>query len=187
MGSFSDGEKIIYRGIAEKVFFESRKGVPHVPKDRFDWVPINPEWLKHVYDRMVKESGSDILFFSRLASVNRKAAGEVDSVIVCNKSGLTEYQAKVYIDCTGDGDLAAWAGALFTKGNEKGLTMHATHCFTIANVNPYNAELFNSLHGANENSPVREILDSGRFPLIKDPHLIVNLIGQIRWGLMQGI
>lgn len=183
---FSDGEKIIYRGIAEKVFYESLKGVPHVPKDKFDWVPINPEWLKLVYDRLVKASGSDIIFFSRLASLNLKAPGEVDSIIVCNNLGLTAYNAKVYIDCTGDGNLAALAGASFTKGNKKGLTMQATHCFTIANVNPFNVELFNSLHGANENSPVREILESGRFPLIKDTHLIVNLIGPNTVGINAG-
>lgn len=29
---FSDGEKIIYRGLAEKIFEASRKGVPHERK-----------------------------------------------------------------------------------------------------------------------------------------------------------
>ena len=48
-------------------------------------------------------------------------------------------------------------------------------------------ESFNTLHGANEGSPVREILNSGKFPLIKDTHLIVNLIGPNTVGLMQDI
>ncbi len=53
---FSDGEKIIYRGIAEKVFTEARKGVPHESENAMSWVDINPEQLKLVYDRFVKES-----------------------------------------------------------------------------------------------------------------------------------
>jgi len=183
---FSDGEQIIYRGIAEKVFYESLKGVPHVPKGKTDWVPINPEWLKVVYDRMVKSSNAEIMFYSRLASVNLKGNGDVDAIIVSNKSGLTAYQAKVYIDCTGDGDLCAWAGASFTKGNAAGMTMQATHSFKIANINPFNLELFNSLHGANPNSPAREILSSGKYPLIKDTHLVISLIGPNTAGLNAG-
>ena len=33
---FSDGEKMIYRGLAEKIFNESLKGVPHEPKGKLD-------------------------------------------------------------------------------------------------------------------------------------------------------
>lgn len=33
---FSDGEKIIYRGLAEKIFNESKKGVPHENGDKLD-------------------------------------------------------------------------------------------------------------------------------------------------------
>ena len=50
---FSDGEKIIYRGLAEKVFRAAKKGVPHEPADKLDWVSINPEQLMTVYDDMV--------------------------------------------------------------------------------------------------------------------------------------
>ena len=64
---FSDGEKIIYRGIAEKIFTEARKGVPHEAENAMAWVDINPEQLKLVYDRFVKQSGADVLFFTRLA------------------------------------------------------------------------------------------------------------------------
>lgn len=41
---FTDKEKIIYKGIAEKVFMEAKKGVPHA--SGFDWIPINTEYLK---------------------------------------------------------------------------------------------------------------------------------------------
>ena len=185
---FSDGEKMVYRGIAEKVFTESRKGVPHEPKDKLDWVAINPEWLKVVYDRMVTSSNAKVLFFSHLASVQMKNDKEVDALIISNKSGLTAYRAKVYIDCTGDGDLAAWAGASFTKGNAKGIAMPSTHCFEIVNlnVNPTNIDSFNSLYGGNKKSPIWEIVASGKYPAIKDAHLCINYIGPNAVGLNAG-
>lgn len=62
---FSDGEKIIYRGLAEKIFEASRKGVPHERKQKLNWVNINPEYLMQVYDRMVAESGAKSPFSSR--------------------------------------------------------------------------------------------------------------------------
>ena len=185
---FSDGEKMVYRGIAEKVFTESRKGVPHEPKDKLDWVAINPEWLKVVYDRMVTSSNAKVLFFSHLASVQMKNDKEVDALIISNKSGLTAYRAKVYIDCTGDGDIAAWAGASFTKGNAKGIAMPSTHCFEIVNlnVNPTNIDSFNSLYGGNKKSPIWEIVASGKYPAIKDAHLCINYIGPNAVGLNAG-
>ena len=185
---FSDGERMIYRGIAEKVFNESKKGVPFEPKEKTDWVAINPEWLKLVYDRMVAENNVKVLFFSHLASVEMKNEKEVDAIIISNKSGLTAYRAKVYVDCTGDGDLAAWAGASFTKGNSKGISMPATHCFEIVNlnVNPSNIESFNSLYGGNKKSPIWEIVESKKYSLIKDAHLCINYIGPNAVGLNAG-
>lgn len=185
---FSDGEKMVYRGIAEKVFNESKKGVPHEPKNNMDWVAINPEWLKLVYDRMVAAAGAKVLFFSHLASVEMKNEKEVDAIIIANKSGLTAYRAKVYVDCTGDGDLAAWAGASFTKGNAKGVPMPSTHCFEIVNldVNPTNVESFNTLYGGNKTSPIWEMVASEKYPAIKDAHLCINYIGPNAVGLNAG-
>lgn len=94
---FSDGEKIIYRGLAEKIFEASRKGVPHERKQKMNWVSINPEYLMTVYDQMVTESGARVLFFSRVAAVEKAADETVDAIIVANKSGLVAFKAKVFI------------------------------------------------------------------------------------------
>lgn len=132
---FTDGEKIIYRGLAEQVFREAKKGVPHEPADKFDWVTINPEYLIGVYDRLVADSGADILFFSRVAAVEMDADDRIDAVVVANKNGLTAYRAPLFIDATGDGDLCAWAGAEFLKGDADGVLQKSTLCFSVANVN----------------------------------------------------
>ena len=173
---FSDGEKIIYRGLAERIFNESKKGVPHVKPESLNWVNINPEHLMTVYDKMVTEAGVEVLFFSRLASVEMKANDTVDALIVANKSGLTAFKGKVYIDATGDGDLAVWAGANFKKGDENGVVQSSTLCFSLANVNSYNYEHGPRLHGDNPDSPIHKAVESRKYPLI-DTHFCNNLIG----------
>ena len=52
-----------------------------------------------------------------LAAVNRDPSGGVTSLVVAGKHGLRALKARVYVDSTGDGDLAAWAGAEFQKGD----------------------------------------------------------------------
>lgn len=173
---FSDGEKIIYRGLAEKIFKESRAAVAHERKTKLDWVSINPEHLMTIYDRMVAESGAQVLFFSRVAAVEMGSNDTVDAIIVANKSGLVAFKAKVFIDATGDGDLAAWAGASFKRGDDEGKVQSSTLCFSFANVDSYCYMTGPSLHTSNKNSPIYKAIASGKYPLI-DNHLCSNLVG----------
>lgn len=174
---FTDGEKIIYRGLAEKVFRQAKAGVPHEPSDKFDWVTINPEYLIGVYDRMVEESGADVLFFSRVAAVEMSADDTVDAVVVANKEGLTAYRPKIVIDATGDGDIAAWAGAEYLKGDADGVLQKSTLCFSVANVNTDAYLNGPELHsGHNPDSASVRAHRTGRFPLL-DTHCCHNLVG----------
>jgi len=131
---FSDKEKVIYRGLAQRVMETLKATMPHVAPERVDWVPIDPERLKGIYDELVTEGGAALLFHTVLSTVERDEAGNVRTVIVTNKNGLTALRAGVYIDCSGDADLCAWAGAEFHKGDESGDVMPATHCFVLTNV-----------------------------------------------------
>ncbi len=183
---FSDQEKIIYRGLAEKIFQASKKGLAHIEPDRMDWVPIDPEKLKRIYDDLVTEAGVEVLFQTTLASVEMASAREVNAIVVANKAGLTAFKAKVFIDCTGDGDLAAWAGALFQKGDDDGTTQPATHCFILSNVDEAAYHRGPSLHPNNKKSPIFDILASGKYPEIPDSHLCNTLIGPGTIGFNAG-
>jgi len=165
---FSDGEKIIYRGLAEKVFREGKKGTPHVPENALDWVPINHEHLKRVYDDLVTQAGAHILFNTLVASVEKSADDEVAAVLAANKAGLTAYVGRVFVDCTGDADLAAWAGAEVMKGDADGTLQPATHCFVLCNVDDYAFRTGPNLHTGRPTSPVHEIHRSEMFPHVKD-------------------
>ena len=166
---FTDKQKIIYKGIAEEIFLEAKKGVPHANPNSFDWIAINPEYLKLVYDTKVCEAGATILFNTSLCAVDMNG-DEVNAIIVSNKAGLTAYKAKVYIDCTGDGDLAYMSGAeVLPVDPERGL-QPATHCFQISNVDMQAFKAGQWLHGENPNSEIHAIIASGKYN-IPDTHM----------------
>lgn len=184
---FSDQQRIIYGGLAKKVFEQSRAGMPHVPQTQLDWVPIDPEALKRIYDDLVNQAGASVLFGTILSAVERDTDGHVSTIVVSNKAGLSAYSAKVFVDCTGDADLAAWAGAGFHKGDQNGQKlMPATHCFVLSNVDEYAYRYGPALHGSNTASPMYAILKSGKYPLIPDAHCCQDLIGPRTVGFNAG-
>jgi len=183
---FSDQTQIIYRGLAEKVFRASQKGVPHVPESQLDWVAINPEQLKRVYDDLLEEFGAKVRFQTFLSSVEKDARGGVEAVIVSNKAGLQALRAKVFVDCTGDGDLAAWAGAEFQKGDTQGEMQPTTHCFILSNVDEAALGKLPYLHANNRKCAIYDILASGKYPEIPDSHICLSKIGPGTFGFNAG-
>jgi len=184
---FSDKEVVIYRGLAMKVFESLKEQMPHVSKEAMDWVPIDPEKLKRIYDDLVLEAGVTVLFHTLLGSVETDDDGNVIALITASKNGLQALQAKVYVDCTGDADVAAWAGAEYLKGDtETGDLMPATHCFTLGNVDEYAYLNGPYLHNNNKNSPIFDILGSSKYPLIPDSHICNNLIAPRTVGFNAG-
>jgi hypothetical protein len=92
-------------------------GVGHVLMERGgDFVsmltPVEPEAFKLAAARMCQEAGATLLLHTVMDEV-RAADGHVESIVVWNKAGRGLVRARQYVDCTGDGDLAAWAGAEF--------------------------------------------------------------------------
>ncbi len=72
----------------------------------------NVERIKLVADRMLTESGVDVLYHTKV--LDTVAGGSrIAEVIIGNKDGLAAVRPKVVVDCTGDADVAAWAGAPF--------------------------------------------------------------------------
>ena len=93
---------------------------------------INSEEIKIIYDNLVKNSGAEFSFFTNLLDVVTDAEGHVDYVICNGKSGVFAVKAGVYLDCTGDGDLCAMAGANFEFGDENRNVMGTTLCSSWA-------------------------------------------------------
>ena len=134
---FGDGVNFLASGFGEELLDRlvvAGGTYPAAPgADRTGCYPIQAEVLKRVYDAMVAESGAVFSFHANLVGVESEG-GRVRSVILWGKSGLFAVRAKVFVDGTGDGDLAAWAGAPFEKGDASGSMMPGTLCQVWAGV-----------------------------------------------------
>ena len=127
---YKAGEQIIIRGLFEE-FVDKLQETGAILEDRahFDAEPM--KWL---LDRFVLDSGADLLLHAQAIGVLRKD-GHIKTVRVFHKGGVEDLSAEIFIDSTGDGDIAAWAGAKVEIGRE---TDHAcqpmTTSFRMANV-----------------------------------------------------
>ncbi len=129
--AFTDGVNFMCGGIGREVYDHTLAASPGGLNGRS--LPYQPETLKKIYDDMIQEAGVDFLFFSSMVDVICEE-GVVKSIIVASKSGLFAVSAKAFVDCTGDGDLCAMAGAPFAQGDEEGNVMGATLCSMWMNV-----------------------------------------------------
>jgi len=95
---------------------------------------IDPEKLKTLYLEMLCEVGCKVMLYT----FAEDAICEGDKVLgatVINKSGKTDIYAKITVDATGDGDIAARAGAEFVLGRESDNKMQpATLMFKVGGV-----------------------------------------------------
>ena len=133
---FGDGVNFLAGGFGREVHDRllAAKGVG--PDDKGGpsaCIGIQAEVLKRLYDEMVTETGLGFAFQTQIIGVEVDG-GRVTAAVCAGKSGLFAVRAKVFIDGTGDGDLAAWAGAPFEKGDADGHMMPGTLCSLWADV-----------------------------------------------------
>ena len=76
-----------------------------------------PEYMKAVCEAMCLESGVKVQLDTRVVAAYRDiGARNVDVVVTESKSGRQAWRARTFVDATGDGDLAAFAGCGFDIG-----------------------------------------------------------------------
>ena len=92
------------------------------------------EALKNAYLRLLDEAGVQVRLYTQVADAI-VADGRVRGVITESKSGREAVFAKVVVDATGDGDVAARAGAAFDMGREgDGVCQPVTLMFRLGGV-----------------------------------------------------
>ncbi|NLB41248.1 MAG: FAD-dependent oxidoreductase [Clostridiales bacterium] len=95
---------------------------------------INPEELKTLMLEMLDEAGVKLQLYTFASDVIVED-NTVKGVIIESKSGREVILAKVIIDCTGDGDIAAKAGVPYVKGRDiDGKMQPMTLMFKVAGV-----------------------------------------------------
>lgn len=112
------------RGIAEEIVLElkamdglgkspyAQKSYPTTPGQMEYSYAIDTEKFKYVVLKLCVEAGVDLLFHTWFADTIVEQ-GVVRGIIVENKSGRQALLARVVVDASGDGDVAARAGAPF--------------------------------------------------------------------------
>lgn len=160
-----------YAGLSESIIFDN-------------------EAMKRLMERIVLNSGADLLYFSRVIDVKIEN-DDIKYILMANKDGITAVLGKVFIDSTGDGDLAFMSGCTTVKGRfEDGLMMPATLIMDLSNVDTDTVLSYIEKN----NSPrfkeeIKELIKNGKwdFPieifismLLNQPgHHMVNSLRQV--------
>ena len=188
---YHDGQKIIARGLAETVRQRLADAIPHfkqaLAESELTAPTIDPELLKRIYDDMVSDSGVTIHFHSTLCGVEMASENAaVDALLVADKRGLTALRASIYVDCTGDGDLATWAGAPHEKGAPDGAMQPATHCFMLSNIDEDKLALGPRIHFYDPASPIWKAVRADKYPLIDELHTCNMKVAPRTYGFNAG-
>lgn len=108
-------------------------------------VAFEPELYKLCCQRMVLEAGVTLHLHSWLSGVRTSPDGRIEAIIINNKNGTEAIEAKVYIDCTGDGDLAYMTGVPMQPDEGKPLQPLSTY-FVLGGVDTSTPRMQTAIH-----------------------------------------
>lgn len=95
---------------------------------------FDPQILKFVLQEMVHEADVRLLYHT-MAVDTIVEEHNVHAIIIENKSGRQAIKGQIFVDATGDGDIATQAGAYYEKGRSKdGLLQPVTTTFRVGGV-----------------------------------------------------
>lgn len=160
---FTDGIHFLADGLGREILEALRAANGTVPPDGQG---IRVEILKRVYDELLVNARIPFTFHTQLVDVTVHN-GRAHEAICAGKSGLFAIRAKVFVDGTGDGTLAARTGAPWEKGDARGHMMPGTLCSLWAGVD-WDRVRESGL--GTSNSRLEEAIQDGVFTL-EDRHL----------------
>lgn len=136
-GCMSSRGEWIVKGFAQELFDECKKMGGYIGdfSDRraLFMVALDPEIVNVAVIKLLNKYGVKTLLYTFAENVVMEGE-KVKGIMAVNKSGKLMISAKVFIDCTGDGDMAAAAGADFEIGSETGELQPVSMVFRMAGV-----------------------------------------------------
>src|SRR5947199_1333762 len=87
-------------------------------------------------DDLLKHHKVDILFHALGAGVAMQDERRIHALMVETKAGRQAVRAEIFVDASGDGDLAAWAGARFEVGDNAGSMLYPSMMFRLNGIDP---------------------------------------------------
>ena len=107
---------------------------PHVVFGKIAAQAYDTAAFKCAADDLLLSHKVDIRFHTLAVGVVMASRTRIKALLIEDKSGRGAVLARTFIDCSGDGDLAVFAGAAFEKGDEHGNTLYPTMMFRVNNV-----------------------------------------------------
>jgi glycine/D-amino acid oxidase-like deaminating enzyme len=96
-------------------------------------VTYHPEYLKVVWEDLVREAGSEVLLNAWVQDVEIQDQ-RVRSLVVATKLGLRSFTAEAFIDASGDADLCYFGGFKYELAGAKDPAQTLTTTFKMCNV-----------------------------------------------------
>ena len=95
--------------------------------------------FKIAADELLAEAGVHVLFHAFATGVVMDSSDRIAAVLVETKSGRCAVRGQLFIDGSGDGDLASWAGVPYEVGDGAGNMLYPSTMFRINGVDPVKA------------------------------------------------
>jgi hypothetical protein len=134
-----DGDhRQVVHGIADEVLGRLKDmgalGTPHLLfGGRIQAQAYDVSAYKLVADQLLAQAKVQLLFHAL-------AVGHQDGhLLIETKSGRRSIKGQLFIDCSGDGDLAAWMGAPYEVGDGRGNMLYPSTMYRIGGVDPAKA------------------------------------------------
>ena len=139
-------------------------------------VPFDPEVMKFVADEMIAQAGVRLHLHSFAARPLMRDR-RIEALFTESKSGRQAIRAKVFVDCTGDGDLAVQAGAPFEMGRSgDGSLQPLTLSYRLGNIDLSKLEnIYNTKAGyvaTNVRAAMQRAVEAGELPVFGGPWLM---------------
>jgi hypothetical protein len=96
-------------------------------------ITYHPEYLKVVWENLVKAAGCHVLLNAWVQDVVREN-DRITGLIIATKTGLSFFRAAVVIDASGDADVCYYGGFPFELAGEKDPAQTLTTTFKMVNV-----------------------------------------------------
>lgn len=146
----------------------------------------DPEVMKLLLEEMCREAGVRVRLHTRIVAAGVSPGGRLETAITESVSGREAWRAEVFIDATGNGDLAARAGCRYKVGREEnGEQQPASLLCLIAGIDPSEVDPFvcwaDRPHHDAKSNLLAEMRRAGLSPSYSAPTLMH--LGETLWVL----
>jgi len=128
----------VVHGVAEELLDRMRAldglNEPHLVFGKTHAQAYDMSAFKCAADQLLVAAGAQVLFHAWAAGVAKRADGRLDALIVETKSGRVAIRARVFVDASGDAEIAHAAGVPTEKGDASGSLLYPTLMFRVGDV-----------------------------------------------------